>query len=437
MAHEQFAISPETINAPASQEVQIQVIQDLIALGWGSEDAVAAVSPSGEPPAIPTLGELLRTLGDADQQAQLLAAATPESPAEAATGLPTDIPSFLTWINTEEGFAFQQLPADIQGQLYEALGILPGGDGGGTGGPTPFQQQQLDLQLGGLLGTIGGEDTLALRQFMENTALDRAGLLGYLDGEPTFAREQFLAGQGLAEAGVTGYLDGVGTLARERFSADQAYRDLANVLTRAGLTGFLDGAPTLDFISEQRRGQEFGQELGFRQSSLQQQLAAAASEFEQQMELERGQSLGFLRGRPTLSQQGLAGILESGSPTLESQLGFGELALGGRAATLSEQQFLTELIRNPTNFLASQLLSRGPGATVGDLQFPGAVGGLLFGGGVPEMRSPSNITIPSLQDVNRATPGELAAAGAGFQFLTRQPQENLVAQIERLGLRGF
>ena len=155
------------------------------------------------------------------------------------------------------------------------------------------------------------------------------------------------------------------------------------------------------------------------------------------MELERGQSLGFLRGRPTLSQQGLAGILESGSPTLESQLGFGELALGGRAATLSEQQFLTELIRNPTNFLASQLLSRGPGATVGDLQFPGAVGGLLFGGGVPEMRSPSNITIPSLQDVNRATPGELAAAGAGFQFLTRQPQENLVAQIERLGLRGF
>jgi hypothetical protein len=256
----------------------------------------------------------------------------------------------------------------------------------------------------------GGGNVLGFAQLAE---LQRAN-----QAAEAFAQRQFVAGlsdtafqRPLLEAQATGFFGDRPTLEREFGLQELMQRE-------AGMRGYIGGAPTLE------------RTLGLQGLMNQLQIASGRNATEiaiaQAANAQRAAEMEVNRALGTGQLTGFFG----GEPTLERELGVGGL-------NLNRGEFLADLIRNPTNFVASQLLTRGPGATVGDVIFPGAVGDLLFGGDIQERNLGAQVVTPSLQQANLAGPSELAAAGAGFQFLTGIPQEALWGDVQRKGIRGF
>ena len=236
------------------------------------------------------------------------------------------------------------------------------------------------------------------------------------------------------------------------------------------LTGFFDGQPTL-----QRElgfaGLDLDRSLGFAQlaiseRSLEQQatLAGRAEELERQG---LHQQARLVREELANSIQ-LANIREASAfQRLQAQLGADEAqftqrlaedvrqfdalsALQGREVTtgergqrLDELSFAADLIRDPTNFIASQQLLRGEGANLdtlfGGANFPGAVGQVLTGQDIGERdigAFTDQLQIPSFQALNQLDPNELAALPSAVQALGI-PFDNFAGQVERQGLRAF
>ncbi len=282
---------------------------------------------------------------------------------------------------------------------------------------TPYQAAQTALQQAQIAGYLGDTPTLARETMQQQNALELAGLLGYfpgLDGgDPTatLARQLGFGGLGIQQQDV----------------------DLRRMLGLGGL-------------GIQQQGLDLQRMLGVGGLGIQQQevdvrrmLGLGGLDIErQQLGLNRGELMGFYGGAPTLEAAQTLGSLW-GQPTLQAELGRRELAIAEAA-----QQ--TEWLRNPSNFIAAQLLRGGPGATVGGVTIPGRVAETIYGGALPNpsqvgygMFGPGQVAVPSLQTINQLNPDELQAVASAVPYLTggAVTPNQFFGDVAYQGLRGY
>ncbi|ANS04664.1 hypothetical protein [uncultured Mediterranean phage] len=279
---------------------------------------------------------------------------------------------------------------------------------------TPYQAASVPIQAAGVTGYFDGAPTLARDQMQQQNALELAGLLGYVPGgdggDPTatLAAQLGYGGLGIQQQEVDlRELLGLGGL-----GIQQQDLDLRQLL---GLQGLGIQQQEVDLRDKLGMGG-----LGIQQQGvdLQRMLGLQGLDLErQQLGLNQGQMMGFYGGAPTLEAAQALGSLW-GQPTLQAELGRRELAIAEAA-----QQ--TEWLRNPSNFIAAQLLRGGPGATVGGVTVPGRVAETIYGGALPNPSQlgygafgPAQVAVPSLQTLNQLNPDEIQAVGSAVPYLT-------------------
>jgi len=282
---------------------------------------------------------------------------------------------------------------------------------------TPYQAAQTMMQQAQTMGYMGGTPTLARETMERANALELAGLLGYVPGGDGGDPTATLAAQ-------LGY-GGLGI--------QQQDVDLRRLLGMGGL-----GIQQQDLNLRQMLGL---QGLGIQQQDvdLRRMLGLGGLDIDrQQLGLNRGELMGFYGGAPTLEAAQTLGSLW-GQPTLQAELGRRELAIAEAA-----QQ--TEWLRNPSNFIAAQLLRGGPGATVGNVTIPGRVAETIYGGALPNpsqvgygMFGPAQVAVPSLQTLNQLNPDEIQAVASAVPYLTggAVTPNQFFGDAAYQGLRGY
>ena len=332
-----------------------------------------------------------------------------------------------------------------------------------------------------ILGLGGGEDQLARDRFgFDQQSITRDQDLAEREflhrvQQDLFDRARLLQGSGggltpFQTASLTGFLNGNETLDRQafgegirQFNLDDLFRntqaDRDFQLASGDISGIFGGSPTLA-AQLGFGGLNLDRDLGFGRLGLDRTLGLGRLGLDQraltQDANQFGQSLAF-QGEQAGLDRALQSALGFGNLNLgrdrlglDRTLGLGDLSLGrdrlgldtelGRGALdLDRLRTGIDLVRNPSHFIASQLVARGPGATVGDLLIPGGVSDLLGGGGDVPIRTGRPFAPPSLQQVSQSTGPELEAAFAAVPFLSGglQTPEQFSFGIENLGLRGF
>ena len=320
--------------------------------------------------------------------------------------------------------------AALNKYLTDALGL----PAGAPPGLAPAEAAAIRLEEAALLGRLDGAPTLEREAFeaqlirdREAQALDVAGLLGtyMLDGEAreTLEAESIRGRLGLEAQDIAQR----GALTREGFAVDRERLALDQLLGQMGMGLRGDELALQELLGLRELGLQ-GQDLALReavgmgnlalgQGGLAEQIAARQAGNlldRRQLDLNQGSLMGFMRGVPTL-ETGIALGEIGGRQTLDAK----QLALNKAAQD-------AEWIRNPSNFIAAQLLRGGPGTTVG-LTIPGRIAETLYGGQLP---NPSQVgygafgpgqlplQVPSLQTLNQLNPDELQAVAAAAPFVT-------------------